>query len=145
MLTEALAICRAVHDRYHPAKHNPWNEIECGDHYARGMASWGVLTALGGFEYHGPRKHIGFVPRLSPQAFRSVFTAATAWGTIDQRREGKQQTNRIDVLWGELPLQTFACEVPAGEQVRACTVTGGSGPISVTVAQDGCARAADVR
>ncbi len=137
MLTEALAICRAVHDRYHPAKHNPWNEIECGDHYARGMASWGVLTALGGFEYYGPHKHIGFVPRLTPQAFRSVFTAANAWGTIDQRRDGKQQTNRIDVQWGELPIQTFACEVPTGEQVRECTVTGGSGQVSVTVSQDG--------
>ncbi len=35
MLTETLAICRAIHDRYHPSKHNPFNEIECGDHYAR--------------------------------------------------------------------------------------------------------------
>jgi uncharacterized protein (DUF608 family) len=41
MVTEALAICRGVHDRYQPAKHNPFNEIECGDHYARALASWG--------------------------------------------------------------------------------------------------------
>ena len=62
MVTEALAICRGVEDRYHPAKHNPFNEIECGDHYARAMASWGVYTALAGFEYHGPKGHIGFAP-----------------------------------------------------------------------------------
>ncbi len=70
MITEALAICRGVHDRYHPAKHNPWNEIECGDHYARGMASWGVLIGLSGFEYHGPKQHIGFAPRITPDQFR---------------------------------------------------------------------------
>ncbi len=66
MLTEALAICRAVHDRYHPSKHNPFNEIECGDHYARALASWGVLLGLAGFEYHGPQRHLGFLPRTGP-------------------------------------------------------------------------------
>ena len=67
MLTECLAICRAVHERYHPSKRNPFNEIECGDHYARSMASWGVVTSLAGFEYHGPNGHIGFAPRLAPK------------------------------------------------------------------------------
>jgi hypothetical protein len=42
MVEEALLICRAVHDRDHPSKRNPWNEVECGDHYARGLASYGV-------------------------------------------------------------------------------------------------------
>ncbi len=46
MVPEALAICHGVQQRYQPAKHNPFNEIECGDHYARAMASWGVYTAL---------------------------------------------------------------------------------------------------
>ena len=32
-----------------PRKHNPFNEIECGDHYARALASWGVLLGLAGF------------------------------------------------------------------------------------------------
>ena len=92
----------------------------------RGMASWGVLTALAGFEYHGPKQHIGFAPRLNPQAFRSVFTAAEAWGNLDQQREGDVQTNRIEVQWGELPVKTLALELPAGRQLRACQMTGGS-------------------
>ncbi|MHB8969975.1 MAG: GH116 family glycosyl hydrolase [Pirellulaceae bacterium] len=137
MLTEALAICRAVHERYHPAKHNPWNEIECGDHYARGMASWGVLTGLAGFEYHGPKQHIGFAPRLHPQAFRSSYTAAEAWGSLDQQRSGDLQTNRIEVQWGQLPVQTLAFELPAGRQLRDCQVTAGTKQLMPTVAQKG--------
>ena len=137
MITEALAICRAVHERYHPAKHNPWNEIECGDHYARGMASWGVLTALSGFEYHGPKQHIGFAPRLHPHAFRSVFTAAQGWGNLDQQRSGDVQTNRIEVQWGELPITTLAFELPAGRKLRECRVTIGQQQVHVHDRPDG--------
>ena len=137
MLTEALAMCRAVHERYHPAKHNPWNEIECGDHYARGMASWGVLTALAGFEYHGPKQHIGFAPRLHPQAFRSAYTAAEAWGSLDQQRVGDVQTNRIEVQWGELPVKTLALELPAGRQLRSCQITAAAKQLTPTVTQNG--------
>ncbi len=137
MLTEALAICRAVHERYHPAKRNPWNEIECGDHYARGMASWGVLTGLAGFEYHGPRQHIGYAPRLDPHAFRCIFTAAAAWGNLDQRRADDRQTNRIEVQWGELPITTLALEVPPGRTARSCRVAVAQQPVDATLQQTG--------
>jgi non-lysosomal glucosylceramidase len=30
LVREGLAVCRAVHDRYHAARRNPWNEVECG-------------------------------------------------------------------------------------------------------------------
>ena len=62
MVTEGLAVTRAVHDRYHPSRRNPWNEVECGDHYARSMASYGVFLAACGFEYHGPKGHLGLRP-----------------------------------------------------------------------------------
>ena len=39
LITEGLSMVKAVHERYRPEKHNPWNEIECGDHYARALAS----------------------------------------------------------------------------------------------------------
>jgi hypothetical protein len=85
MITEALAICRGVHERYHPSKRNPWNEIECGDHYARAMASWGVLLSLAGFEYDGPAATIGFAPRLTPEDFQCalrVHRREIKWGRL---------------------------------------------------------------
>lgn len=118
MLTEALAICRAVHERYHPAKRNPFNEIECGDHYARAMASWGVLISLAGFTCHGPHAHLGFAPRITPEDFRAVFTGPQGWGTFSQQRTAGQQTNVIQLKWGQLTLQTLALELPADQQVK---------------------------
>ena len=118
MLTEALAICRAVHERYHPAKHNPWNEIECGDHYARAMASYGVFLALCGFEYHGPHAHLGFVPRLNPHAFKAAFTAAEGWGSLGQRRTDHAQSNRVELRAGRLRLRTLAFELPPVRHTR---------------------------
>ena len=40
LVQEGLAVTRAIHDRYSPSKRNPYNEIECGDHYSRSMASY---------------------------------------------------------------------------------------------------------
>jgi len=113
MLNEALAICRGVEDRYLPAKHNPFNEVECGDHYARAMASWGVYTALAGFEYHGPKGHLGFAPRITPEDFRAAFTAAEGWGSFAQTRTQDAQRDRINLRWGRLNLKTLALAVPA--------------------------------
>ena len=48
---EGLQILRAVWQRYDGRRRNPYNEIECGDHYARAMAGWSVLEALAGFRH----------------------------------------------------------------------------------------------
>ncbi|MEI7731905.1 MAG: GH116 family glycosyl hydrolase [Verrucomicrobiota bacterium] len=129
MLTEALAICRGVHDRYHPAKHNPWNEIECGDHYSRAMASWGMITALSGFEYHGPAGALGFAPRLTPENFRCAFTGAEGWGTLAQTRTGQRQINRIEVKWGQLRLQSLKLAWPAANREPAVKVLLAGKPV----------------
>jgi uncharacterized protein (DUF608 family) len=123
MLTEGLALCRAIHERYHPAKHNPWNEIECGDHYARALASWGVFTALSGFSYHGPAGRIGFAPRLNPADFRAAFTAAEGWGTATQTRTARAQINRLALRWGRLPVREYTQTLPEGARVLAVTAS----------------------
>jgi non-lysosomal glucosylceramidase len=76
MLTESLAITRVIHDRYSPKLRNPYNEIECSDHYGRAMASYGTYLAACGYEYDGPKKHLGFAPRLTPENFKAAFTSA---------------------------------------------------------------------
>jgi uncharacterized protein (DUF608 family) len=130
MVPEALAICRGVHDRYQPAKHNPFNEIECGDHYARAMASWGVYTALAGFEYDGPKGHIGFAPRITPNNFRAAFTAAEGWGSFAQTRAQGSQREQIALRWGRLNLKTLTFAVPQDWKAVNVTARIGDKPVS---------------
>jgi len=112
MLTEALSICRGIHERYHPSRHNPWNEIECGDHYARALASWGVLVGLSGFSYDGPDGAIGFSPRISPEGFRAAFTASEGWGSFTQTLEKRVQHEVIEVKWGRVKVKTMTFDLP---------------------------------
>lgn len=41
----ARSIVWDVRDRYDGRRRNPFDEVECGHHYVRSMASWGVLEA----------------------------------------------------------------------------------------------------
>ena len=132
MVTEGLAVARAIHDRYHASKRNPWNEIECGDHYARSMASYGVYIAACGFEYDGPKGHLAFSPRIRPDDFRAAFTSAMGWGTIGQVRSDRVQTNTIDVRWGELHLRRIAIDIPEGSQRIEVTAMLNDMPIEIS-------------
>ena len=137
MVMEGLAVTRAVHDRHHPIKRNPWNEVECGDHYSRSMASYGVFLAACGFEYHGPKQHIGFAPKLTPENFKAAFTSAEGWGSLTQSRNGKAQTNRIEVKWGQLRLKTLALELPPGATLKAAKVSIGTRRTTAKALQTG--------
>ena len=133
MVEQGLAVERAVHDRHAADRRNPWNEVEAGDHYARSMASYGVFTAVCGYEYHGPKGHLAFAPRLTPGNFRAPFTAAQGWGTFAQRRlvDGLHAT--VDLKWGTLRLSTFGLAT-SGRAVRAA-LDGRA--VGATVAFDG--------
>ena len=111
LVKRGLAITRAAHDRHAPEKRNPYNEIECGDHYARAMASFGVLLSSCGYEYHGPKGYLGMVPRINPANFKAPFTAAEGWGTLAQTRDEDTQINTVQLKWGQLQLNTFAFEI----------------------------------
>lgn len=134
MLDEALAICYGIEQRYHPAKHNPYNEVECGDHYARALASWGVYTALAGYEYNGPKGHLGFAPRISPEDFRAAFTGAEGWGTFSQKRNGKTQIEQIEIRWGRLRLKSLAFTVPDNLRRVKVNITAAGKPVEVDYA-----------
>ncbi|MDN5204349.1 GH116 family glycosyl hydrolase [Fulvivirgaceae bacterium BMA10] len=104
MLEKGLATARAVHDRYNAIKRNPYNEIECSDHYSRSMASYGVLLAICGFDYHGPKGHLNFDPKLNPENFKAPFILAEGWGTFSQQRAGEKQTAVIEISHGKAML-----------------------------------------
>ncbi|MCE9610156.1 MAG: hypothetical protein K8R23_08090 [Chthoniobacter sp.] len=135
LVLEGLAAERMIHDRYHASRRNPWNEVECGDHYSRGMASYGLLIAASGFEYHGPKGHIGFAPRLTPENFRAPFTSTAGWGTFWQKRDAGRTGCGILLRWGKLRVKTLALALAEGASASTATVSLGKKaiPASVTV------------
>jgi len=137
LVQEGLAVTRAVHDRYHASRRNPWNEVECGDHYARSMASYGVFLAACGYEHHGPEGHLGFAPRLTPEDFRAPFTTAEGWGTYSQKRAGGDQKAEVAVKWGRVRLKTLAFRAPDEKQVKAAQAHLDGQERGCTFAQDG--------
>jgi len=114
MVEEGLAIIRTVDERYDGEKRNPFNEVECGDHYARSMAAYGALITISGFEHHGPAGHIGFAPKLTPESFKAPFTAAEGWGTYSQAVTPTALSAKISVKFGKLRVNTVSLGLPEG-------------------------------
>lgn len=121
LVQEGLAVERAIHDRYSASRRNPWNEIECGDHYSRSMASYGVFIAACGFEYHGPAGYLAFAPKLSPENFKAAFTSAEGWGSFAQQSDDSGFKSQVAMKWGKLRLRTLA--VLPSEKLHPKTVT----------------------
>ncbi len=119
LLEHGLAVARAIHDRYAAALRNPYNEVECSDHYARAMASFGAYQAACGWEYHGPKGHLAFAPRLSPDDFRAAFTAAEGWGSFAQSRTDSGMTASIRLDHGTLRLRSLGLQPRAAVAIRS--------------------------
>jgi non-lysosomal glucosylceramidase len=140
LITEGLAVTRAIHDRYHPSRRNPWNEIECGDHYARSMASYGVFLAACGYEYDGPKAALALAPRLTPEDFKAAFTTAEGWGSFSQQAEGGRQKAEVEMKYGQLRLKTLALTLPANlkPQKVSAVLAGKTVPATLAVRDGRC-------
>ncbi len=114
LVDEGVDIVRAVRNRYDGQRRNPWNEVECGHHYARAMASWSLLLAFSGFHYSAPQQRMGFRPaNANDERFSSFWSADPGWGTYVQERSGGQTHATITLLYGsELRLSTIAVPAP---------------------------------
>ena len=126
LVEKGLAVTRMIHDRYHAARRNPWNEVECGDHYGRALASYGVFTAACGFEHHGPKQHIGFAPRLTPENFKCAFTSAAGWGSYFQKIVAAKMDAVIAMRWGKLHLKTISLAVADGSGYSTVKAVAGN-------------------
>ncbi|MBV9468766.1 MAG: hypothetical protein JO316_04430 [Abitibacteriaceae bacterium] len=134
LVLEGLAVTRAVHDRYHGSRRNPWNEVECGDHYARSMASYGVFLAACGYEYHGPQGYLSFAPRLQAENFKAAFTTAEGWGSFAQQVQDNRTQAEIALKWGQLQLKTLVLTLPPQTQHSRVRVTLNGRAIKITQA-----------
>jgi familyl 116 glycosyl hydrolase-like protein/glycosyl hydrolase family 116 (putative beta-glucocerebrosidase) len=144
LVDEGLAIVKAARERYDgvpraPIPRNPWNEIECGGHYARAMSSWSLLLALSGWECDGPRNVVRFAPRCTLEKFKSFFAAPECWGSLRQSREAGAQRNEFAVVEGTLKVKELVL-VPPGAPSKVNVDIGGRSVESAFVFSDGAVR-----
>jgi uncharacterized protein (DUF608 family) len=113
-LAEGLEIVEALRARHDGVRRSPWNEVECGHHYARSMASWALLLALSGFHCDMAEGWISFEPKIAagdPDRFSCFWSCGRGWGTYTQRRAADGAwTPEVTVLGGDM----------RGMRVRAC-------------------------
>jgi uncharacterized protein (DUF608 family) len=125
---EGLSLVRAVRARHDGARRNPWDEFECGHHYARALASWSVLLALSGYGYSAPESRLRFDPRVNQERFRCFFSTGDGWGTYTQRRTSSRQTHTLEVRRGQVRLRTLELPLPADAAPSRLRVSTGDTP-----------------
>ncbi|HET7212192.1 MAG TPA: GH116 family glycosyl-hydrolase [Terriglobia bacterium] len=113
MVQEGTQIVENTRRRFDGEKRNPWNETECGYHYARPMSSWAPLLALSGFRYHGPEKAVVAQPLLARDNFSSFWSAGTAWGSFSQRKQGGKTQFSLSVAEGKLACHKVTLWAPS--------------------------------
>lgn len=134
MEEESLILTRMIHDRYHAAKRNPFNEIECSDHYARAMASYGTFITTCGFEYHGPKGYMKFAPKIGADHFKAPFTSAQGWGTYSQHISNGHFKAKLSLQYGNLRLLSFGFEL--NKKISKVLVIQGNKKIPVSFSQN---------
>jgi non-lysosomal glucosylceramidase len=94
-----LLCIKNIRDRFNGQKRNPFDEIECGHHYARAMASWAGILATTGFHYSGVKKSMAFTSKPGTYFWSNGY----AWGTC--KVENMKAT--LAVLSGQVILSEF--------------------------------------
>ncbi len=113
MLEQGIECIDDIRRRYDGIRRNPWDEAECGHHYARAMASWSGLLALSGFLYRGAARQVTIAPRWQHPAFRCFWSTATGWGMFSLAAGALS----IDVTEGALRIREVT--FPATESNRS--------------------------
>lgn len=100
---EAQQIVTTVRNRYNGVLRNPWNEVECGNHYVRSMASWGLLLASSGYGFDLTKGTVSFAPRISKNDFSCFFSTGKCWGVYRQKfhEDTNEMDSKIEILYGD--------------------------------------------
>ena len=134
MFAEAVNVVETARRRHDGERRNPWNEPECGHHYARAMSSWAVLLALNGFHYSALEKRLTLTPRTRTASLRSFWTLPSGWGTFTHSQSAAGQKAEIRATEGTLALATLALE---GRGKAKPAVKLGSETVSASMREEG--------
>ena len=98
-----LLCIKNIRDRYDGKRRNPFDEAECGHHYARAMASWAAMLALTGFHYSSVEGTMEFASVNEPTKW--FWSNGYAWGTFAQNPGSTETEVVIEVLNGKVDIK----------------------------------------
>ena len=131
LVDEGMRCIEAIRQRYDGERRNPWNEFECGNNYARSMASYALLNAFSGFDFDMVKQSVGFNPiRAQHGHFRCFWSLDSGWGEFKMTPTGSE----LSVLYGGLTLQSL--RLPPAVVDRAAVVTLDGEAVSFTILDD---------
>ncbi|MGH7143689.1 MAG: GH116 family glycosyl hydrolase [Planctomycetota bacterium] len=140
LLDEGLAIVAGTRARFDGERRNPWDEIECGHHYARSMASYALLPALTGFQYSAPEQRLGFAPQVAHDNFAAFFSVDAGWGVLRQHLQPGAQRAAIELHTGRLILRTLDLAFPLAPAGPVVHLAGRSIPAQAHPRPNNCTR-----
>ena len=124
MTAAAQDIVHAVRQRHDGRARNPFNEAECGHHYARAMAAWAVVIAMTGFRYQGGTQSITFAATDKPS--KHFWSNGYAWGQVQQTPSRGQTQVKLTVHHGKITVKNLTItKVGSVELPRAKSIGAG--------------------
>jgi uncharacterized protein (DUF608 family) len=98
---EGLRTIRDVRARYDGLRRNPFDEAECGRHYARAMAGWAAVLAWTGLRYSAVARTLD----LAPCEGRFFWSTGCGWGTYRLARDGGGWDLALEVYEGRIAVE----------------------------------------
>lgn len=98
----ARTIISAIRSRYTGRRRNPFDEAECGHHYARALASWSSFVAWAGFEWDANLQTMKF--GLSEPNSRMFWSVGNAMGEIRTGENGSLGTVTLEIFHGTIEI-----------------------------------------
>jgi non-lysosomal glucosylceramidase len=121
LVDEAIILVEAVRSRHDGYLRNPWSENEAGHHYARSLASFGLLTGMLGFSADLARGIVRFDPKFTTSDFTCFWCHGKGWGTYNQRTdESGEVSAEVHVIEGTVGATKIEGPVP----IRLVASTG---------------------
>ncbi len=105
MEKQGLRAIADIRARYDGLSRNPFDEAECGHHYARAMIAWGAILALTGFNYSAVTGGLTF--KAKPGKHTWFFSTGSAWGSVAQHTAKTRSTVELQLLSGSLSLKSL--------------------------------------
>lgn len=134
---DGLRVIAAVRSRFEGARRSPFDEAECGHHYARAMASWAAVLAHSGFGYSGITGALAFAGASRPQQL--FWSNGAAWGTCAQTPTAGGIAVELEVLHGQLRVAQISLSGVGTLALDSPRVLGAGERLAVVVARGGVA------